>query len=625
MADVTTCEYFQSENWRERLRDHVDKAWTIETLLYSVDCIEDPETTLQALAAEVTQGDVSRLLKTPISAILDHPNCPISVTVTDAVDAWRETATVAETCDRPAVENEFCVIHCSLDHGCSTEDVVQQISSGHTQFVGGQFESLDFSDYRLTTDDASTVDFSFSKVGTVDFSGSIVENDLSFEGARVGQVDAMDAKFEGNVSFVLADLGTNDGEKQLQFGDNFAQFAGDVRFHEATFERKADFKYTRFHGATNLSASTFRKDAMFNGATFDRDAIFMGSQYDGKADFSKAVFHGLADLVARFRFNSMFNYTTFEAKANFSDSLFAGKVDFWATKFGGEATFDYVEFEDYVSAKEVQFHDDTSFEGSSFTEVTFDSPYTAKTLDLTRASVFAGRFTFDPDTRGVVDLTKATLGDVEIDWARDYSKSPLKRLNFNRTTFDGFDFTAYHDGLSTNWEFIRPSAIDGDTNTAEVREETFLKAKNGAKAVGDDRAASEFYLREMRARRDGYRTAISSEQPLQKRFTAGTNWAGNWFFDLVSGYGERPSRTVVTSVAAVSLFAGVYWHLGMDLAGNGVASYLTFSFQTFVALLFGGVPQAQPLAIRFVVAVEAFTGAFAIALFVFGLTQTMRR
>ncbi|KAB1196023.1 MULTISPECIES: pentapeptide repeat-containing protein [Haloferax] len=604
---------------------HVDTAWTIETVLYSVSEVEDPEATLQTVAETLTDGEMSELLETPVSTVLDHPECPLDITTTTAVDVWEETVDLPETCERTVVEDGLCAIHTPADHGCNTEGVVQQVESGQTTFVGGRFDTLDFSDQRLSTDDASTLDFGFSTVGVVDFSGSIVENDLSFDGARLGQIDAMDAKFVGNVSFVLADLGVDDGEKELQFGDNFAQFAGDVRFHEATFERKADFKHARFHGATNLSVATFRKDAMFNGATFDRDAIFMGSRYDGKADFSKAVFHGLADLVARFRFNAMFNYTRFESRANFSDSHFAGKVDFWATVFGGKATFDYVEFDGYVSAKEVRFEDATSFEGSSFQEVTFDSPLTVETLNLARTTISDGRFTFDPDVHAVVDLTKATFGDVDVEWNRPHEESPLERLHFDRTTFDGFDFSAYHDGLSANWDFIRPSMLGRDTDKPEVREETFLKAKNGAKAVGDDRAASEFYLREMRARRDGYWTVMFGTGPLKKRAAAGTKWAGNRFFDMVSGYGERPSRTVLTSVAAVCLFAGAYWNLGMELPGESVASYLTFSFQTFVALLFGGVPEAQPVVIRFVVAVEAFTGAFAIALFVFGLTQTMRR
>lgn len=169
----------------------------------------------------------------------------------------------------------------------------------------------------------------------------------------------------------------------------------------------------------------------------------------------------------------------------------------------------------------------------------------------------------------------------------------------------------------------RPDARERDLTPGQL-ENTYLKSKNGANDIGDNTAAAEFFLNEMRYRRAKYANLVRMSGSTASTLQLGLKWLSNAVLDVSCGYGERPSRTVYLSVAAVLVFAGIYAALGLALPYSGATGYLIFSLESFVALVLGQ-PQTTNSITTFTVALESFLGGFIIALFVFALTRSINR
>jgi hypothetical protein len=103
-------------------------------------------------------------------------------------------------------------------------------------------------------------------------------------------------------------------------------------------------------------------------------------------------------------------------------------------------------------------------------------------------------------------------------------------------------------------------------------------------------------------------------------------WIASYIFGAISGYGEKPLRAFIASIAVVVLYALIYQIFGfvIQVGVGGVVTWwnvLAFSFATFCGISFPDLaPQANSLA-RVVVSTEAFWGIFALGLFIFTLTK----
>jgi hypothetical protein len=218
------------------------------------------------------------------------------------------------------------------------------------------------------------------------------------------------------------------------------------------------------------------------------------------------------------------------------------------------------------------------------------------------------------------DFTEATVGKVDFKPLSDANL--FSYVRFSETDFDGFDFPHHGAVLINNWRLHEFEGRDEDEDTNQLIN-TYLKAKNGANEVGSQSASSEFFMQEMRFRRKAHWESIRSAKPIQK-VTGLTNWLSNWFLNLSCGYGERPIRTISASLLLIGLFSVLYWGFGLASQGSAL-TYLVFSTQAFVTLIFGQTPAVQSTAIQFLAAIQGFLGAFFIALFVFALTRSINR
>lgn len=630
------CRFFQSSEWTAQVTAFLDGRPVLE-LLERHPAVDDPSDRRQSLATEldVSPSDIDTVdIERVLTAGTDV------LPTTDVVAWWRAWMAAApgpdppERCPRSAVADERCAVHLPHDHDAKpalTDRFLADLSSddGPRSYLGARLDALDIPYTRLEGPDTRPVDLRHAVVdGPVDLTQGATSRPLQLTGARVAalrlrgtdlqRVDARslavsgavvldDATATGRLSFDGARI-----EGRLSATD--ATFHDDVLFEGARIEGEATFWKAAFHDRCRFTDCEFAGDATFKRATLGgRKTDFRGATFGGAADFLQTVVAG--DIT--------FRGATFRDTADMSEFEVGGRCDFSRGEWEGRAAMVEATF-----GEKVLFTDATFDEGLRAPELVasdrarFGATESDGPVDLSDAVIEGGRIRQPATGTTLYDLTGATVGAVTL---RQHDLEPVTSLDayrFVNTTFDGFDFGRHTEALAGGWDI---HSFAGAVERPGVNDlvDTYLKAKNGAEAVGDSTAGAEFFLREMRnRRRSAWRTVRDGEDAATRLRALGSGLS-NLALDLTVGYGERPQRTVGLSVAVVVLYAGVF---ALFRAAETLTGDLLLSFQSFVAFVVGELPKTPtPVEVRALAASEAFLGAFCIALFVFALTRSVHR
>lgn len=406
----------------------------------------------------------------------------------------------------------------------------------------------------------------------------------AFESADNYPLDLRYAEFAGEVDLEYATL------SQPLFLSG-ATFSGPVSAWEATFEDDVRLDGATFEASVAIDEATFANEVTFAGATFREGGDFSGTTFGGSADFSAVAFEDRASFVA----------ATFDGVASFDDATLT-TGDFTDAAFRARGSFEGVRPPDGHDPCRLDFH------GSR--------------LD-------AGTLGHEGDV--VYDLSEATVGDVTLGWSDE--ENPFRAFCFWKTAFDGFSFDRYRDWLAANdWTIHSPGLDPFDNKPTDpgkrimALESTYRKAKDGAGRVGDKRAASEFFRKEMRCRRRYHAHELSSADcPRRGRLKAGLDWVANLVLGATSGYGERPMRVVATAVGTMAVFTAAFVLRLGPAAFDSPLGFVLLGMESFVTLVLGGSPPVHDMVVQVLAQVEAFLGSFLIALFVFTLTRSLHR
>ena len=462
-----------------------------------------------------------------------------------------------------------------------------------------------------------------------EFWNTTFESDVSFYASSfAAYAEFRDARFLEAVQFKYTHVA-----RDMEFWD--ADFRGEATFDSMVVENAAEFRYATFQDRASFKEMSARRYLEFEAAQFGAPAEFYHLSVGGNAHFWATRFDDRVSFLTT-HFEGYLEFTRggrddHEGCAHFGDdvtfrySTFAKDVEFWCVTFEGDADFRNTTFRGTTEFHNSEFHHGATFDGAIHDEVYFTS-VAARTddIDLTGNELPAGIVSQPSDSYTQYDLSEATIGDVDLEPQDD--PSLFRHIKFYRTEFDGFDFPDHRRVLNKNWNIHEWSGRDDASQTPDELETTYLKAKNGASAVGDTHAASEFFVRERKWQRKSHFDLATSADSLAGKLDGAYRWTTNWLYNLTCGYGERPFRTVGFGLLIILLFTGVFWAT-TDLTNRGTAlSYLTFSVQTFVALLIGEIePASKGVLVQFLTAFEAFIGGFVVALFVFSLTKSIQR
>jgi hypothetical protein len=313
-------------------------------------------------------------------------------------------------------------------------------------------------------------------------------------------------------------------------------------------------------------------------------------------------------------------------------------------------------------------------------------PSTGTQISFLESHVVKGKL-LQPSTGELYsDFSGAKIGDVEL--SPDHSLSllnpfehmfsdnkisdnPFKFNRFFKTRFDGFQFGDYDAYLEElNWtiheirgESLAQVSYDLQIERGDEREETieisgevmkpsalastYLSAKNGAVAVGDEVASSRFFIKEMEYRRKYYwrkLTEAIQNGSISGRIFATFNWGSRWLINRtwkIFGYGEKTWLISVYILLVIIVSGLVYPAIGGFEINNHVLDYsksniskfgyggilvqsFYFSLTTFTAIGYSDyLPNgelSQALAIF-----ESLAGIFLIPLLIFVLGRKVSR
>jgi len=578
-------------------------------------------------------------------------------------DVWR--------CPHHAPENgDYCIFHQSPKKKDNDEvierfiDEITQKSNNQLekQFIGAQFSELDLSKEIIDPDDTYTIDLQHVTVlGKMNFEGARFKNAIDVSHSRLeGGIVLKDTTVEDDlrlyhcyINSMLEGSRVNcTGKMQL----SRAKCMNGVKFDGAQFEQRASFSRAQFESSITCRGATFSGIANFIGTEFKYRAEFNFTSFKEKVQFSEAVF----DLDEERNYVPEFQDCRFEGEAIFGDHerynsdvlTFEQRPDFSNALFRDSVTYRETIFKDGVNISETTFQHDADFSNSKIGSgvkasnskingsIELDmNPIQESTLllDFTGASIRSGTFAQPTVGQCYYDCTDSLLGNVLV--ADDHhNRFPLDYVRMVRTRFDGFDFMRYREGLEReNWQIHafkgNPPAESADIDALD-RELTYLRAKSGANQIGDGRAASGFFQREMRARRGRFRSLAESSDSLSERLKAHYKQLMNWGFDEVCHYGEGPIRTARSMMMVIAAFAVIYAvQFNFFIDGTPYpemdnifwVEYLLFSAESFITVVHNPTAHIDSLLVRFLSVIQGFIGALFVALFLFTLTRYVHR
>jgi uncharacterized protein YjbI with pentapeptide repeats len=475
------------------------------------------------------------------------------------------------------------------------------------------FEKVDASGTVVFTGSEFTAAADFDEVT---FGEDVLFDDTLFdEGATFRGVECRGgtALLEDDVSFANAEFGDSVTFEKGSFGySNFTdtEFIDDVIFERCEFTDDVTFENAQFHGLAD-----------FDEVLFDGDSIFTNAVFGGTTTFRGATFNGGTNHLED---DAVFRNATFVGAVDFSDVVCTA-ADFSEVAFKESADFTDAEFTDSLRLKAVSFGDDTY-------------------LNFTEAKIAEGRIIQPEDGWVRFDLTRATVGDVELSAEKPTDERELlDYVRFCDTTFDEFTFsehTSYLDRNDWNLHGFDDGTCPYDFEvemTPDVIEKTYLKAKNSASAQSNVKAAGEFRVkRQQHARRKFFEIAADSSEALLTRGQNALRGIENLFLGISCGYGLRLYR-ITTVFILFPLFAGLLFAVGGSPfetgAGQIAVAELTtfdglqtlglnlyFSYITFLTIGYGNIGPIGPAA-RLVSAFLVYMNVILAGLFLYALIK----
>jgi hypothetical protein len=486
-------------------------------------------------------------------------------------------------------------------------DALTQASHGHPRFKHADLRGAGFKvDARFT---GATFE------AEADFGGATFEANARFDGATFeGEADFGRATFEPDAEFRGATFKADAWFRGATFKANArfdgATFEAEADFGRATFEAEADFDRATLKGYARFGGATFEADAYFRRATFKGDAGFTGATFEGYAGFDGATFEAGFAAGATFKTNAEFSRVIFELARTFGPTVVLGTLNL------EEASF--LQFADLgVSANRLSLAKTRFPQGGQmrvrWAETVLDDAEFGAPSILCSSPQFGGfdeaeleqSLTEASDKRSerphILSVRRANVGnlllsDVELPRCRFERARKLDGLRLEGATFARSPRGAWaqrkvlseeHQWRAKHgWRRRRPGWYTKEVRPPswfcrdhpEVEKELdeqsiaaiYRALRKGQEDKKDEPGAADFYYGEMEMRK------FDKTKPGAERLIL-------WLYWLVSGYGLRASRALLSLLVTILLFAALLLAWGFP-SQQSFLDALTFSAKSTTSL-----------------------------------------
>jgi hypothetical protein len=505
----------------------------------------------------------------PVDIEISHPAIVISVTLPpDNVDSSpficsceneMRKVCAGEQFYKECDGNRYCVFHYPGQEKVEDFETAleKKIRAKDFNFRGVWFpKGISLGDYRFEPGvDFSKAIFSdeavFDKVyfrGTVDFQEATFSGEARFNGTHFGDVvDFQEANFLGTVSFQGARFGASKFQK--------TNFSAAANFMVAWFHNAAYFTEVKFNADANFDGSHFLGNAEFSRAKFCKGAQFRRASFSQEAKFNEAGFDGLSHFTnITFDWGALFGSASFSTGPCFSNSTFKGVADFTQTNFTRGADFITCIFKSFASFNRTDFGSDAEFINAKFeSDVTFSYARFNATADFNNATFedhayFTG--TTEKRTFGahpVLDFINARFEKSERVSFHTLDLRPHWFVNVDPRKFEFID-VEFKIGLKEELKSLKEDKVGAPHRLLAI---AYRQLADNAEANHRYREASRLRYATFEARRI-------------ERFYGFVPWRLDWWYWLVSGYGEKALQAVAVLIALWAFFAVGYTMTGFE-------------------------------------------------------------
>jgi uncharacterized protein YjbI with pentapeptide repeats len=597
-----------------------------------------------------------------------------------------------------------CVFHLATDKKSNEEILVElnnlinkyNNSNRHCKILGANIQSLDIRDTKFDVENCS-IDMRYSQFSSLCYIENSILPELNISGSVIeGEIGIKDSVINGNLDMESCRFeGADDGNLFLDdteiIGDlvlSKSNIDGSVTLTDNEIKGKADLRHSSFHNGVDIFRTTID-----GRSEFYRSNILgsIGGVRNDSLRLKSCEFNDMVHL----------QHIYLENAFNGDSSEYLGGLVFMHSSPGEFISLNRAVIESTLNFCGVDIPGsvlkliESEVDEINVSNVTFTNDEQSQLeVRLEGARVESGDLYQSKGGKTYYYLERATIGEVNFKHQEERNlispminmirhsegdgTTPLfNLLSIHDTDYEGFDFEDYRVELEeVNWqlhnfagggskreyelEFMEiddsegPDGPDwkddntnsieikGDFNNLEVLERTYLKAKNAAKASGDQLATSKFFIQEMNYRKVWYRkTALdkfidsSDVNDLIRGYGHFSNWMIYSILEVISDYGEKiwpvliySSLLIIQSSLLLPLNGGISNNSTtisyQNINDGGIGLYeafgqsLYFSTISFTTVGYGDYQPAKGIP-QLIAGLESLMGALLIALIIFTL------
>jgi len=481
-----------------------------------------------------------------------------------------KNSNICPICNRPThKESEYCIFHASAEE--KTEEEFKQALKEYIGRIIRESRVFNFEKFIFTGDLDFSKDFNLRKIHKCNFEGvEFYNGTVSFDHIEFSkETKFIDCKFVSKVSFIGSEFRDN-----LYIGN--VHFFDQVNFNKATFH-SFEIKGTTFEGGMNS----------FNEAHFYGDFLIESCRFMHDIDFINSVFNYNVKMGGKEFNNSIFNFEGADINSNF------------------EIFFNSIE--------KIQI---------KLNNITINPSFTKITIATSNAGIYFNNANLEK-TELVFELYNGSF----IDFQNVRMKDTFLR-----------------------YDHIKSFIIQENRKNYQEAKEVYLTLKNNFHSIGRYNDESLTYKKEMDMERASHWifNMKYDRHNLKEWLVSGhfKNWFSSAFSNIIYGYGEMPRNVIFSAGILIFIFALLFSFIGIGnpeiielkgtaihqnsgniidsvskgfLKNNTIRNFpdsLYFSTITFTTLGYGDFRPLEGWG-RILAGLEAFIGAFMMALFVY--------